>query len=116
MRISSLPFAVLLLSAFILSACSDGDCGDSVWRSSKMEVVSTQTRYGIDSGPQYRRRLLLKVNGSDVENREISEKLFPGTSRCFSPFYEISDIRPLNDESVLASLSFHESACGKSPT
>jgi hypothetical protein len=116
MRISSLPFAVLLFSAFILSACSDGDCGDSVWRSSKMEVVSTQTRYGTDSGPQHWRTLSLKVNGSDVENREISEKLFPRTSRCFSPFYEISDIRPLNDESVLALLSVHESACGKSPT
>jgi hypothetical protein len=80
MRISSLPFAVLLLSAFILSACSNGDC--SVWRSSKMEVVSTQTRYGTQRSA-VQAMLSLKVNGSD-EEKQISEKLFSGTSRCFS--------------------------------
>lgn len=113
MRIPFSPFAVLLFSIFILSACSNGDSVEIVWRSSKMEVISTRYHYGTESGRQYWRRLSLKVNGSEIQDREISEKLFPKTSPCFSPFYGVSDVRPLKDEAVLALLSIHESTCGE---
>ena len=113
MRIPPLLFAVLLFSTFLLNACGHRDSEDSVWRSSKMEVISTLTRYGTESGPQHRRRLSLKVNGWGVTDKEISEKLFQRGGRCFSPFYRISDVRPLKDESVLALLAVSESACGE---
>lgn len=108
---SPLPFlATLFLIA--ICGCSSITSADTIRTVGELKVLSEFREYYRDGGRTQYREISLKHKGWAVDPDLIGKKLFPPGSPCNTPFYRISDIRILKDNTLLALFIETQQRCG----
>ena len=103
-------FTTLLL--FYIFGCSTSDSAQIVGKAGYITVQSEFREYYRDGGRTQYRDISLKHKGWSVDPDELGKKLFSSDSACHTPFYRLSDVRILKDNTVLALFVDTDQRCG----
>lgn len=106
-----LPF---LASLFLIaiSGCSSITSADTIRAVGDLKVLSEFREYYRDGGRTQHRDISLKHKGWAVNPDDLGKQIFPPGSPCNTPFYRISDVRILKDNTLLALFLETQKRCG----
>ena len=108
---SRLPyFSTLLLVA--ITGCSSTNSPDTIRTVGDIKVLSEFRENYRDGGRTQYRDISLKHKGWAVDPDELGKQIFPPGSRCNTPFYRISDVRILKDNTLLTLFLETQQRCG----
>ena len=103
-------FSTLLLLA--ITGCSNTNSAETIRTVGDIKVLSEFREYYRDGGRTQYRDISLKHKGWAVDPDELGKQISPPGSRCNTPFYRISDVRILKDNTLLALFIETQHLCG----
>lgn len=115
-RLLCWPHKLILLGtiAFAVAGCTSRGSDDLVYNGRGLTVISELRYHLSESGDQPTRSIKLRTHGFAVDEEVLSQRLFPQSHPCHSHAWRISDVRVLQDGSVLALFRRSDNSCGGS--